>query len=293
MEEFLKYIPLDKSWINRMGMLDMLHGYDDIVRFLEKQQDLGDDLLALKRVAEKWNTEEPLNVGESGTLYRFVRFSLWKKQEDRKIIKEGSLLTRDLCDNPEIINWPLQKLLDSNLDGGTTQWVSAAIINGNTERIKIPKGKEEKINLSYEAREHYKQRKEGKCWIPRYDKTIERQARVYIGLLKKNDLDFTPKHSEDYCFARAFNIISQSEGEYNWPQLKNHESNRIKEMEDSIKEAEKYQKISSKDHRVIQAIVMLQSYLGKKVHVEHPCSVKKSWSLFWEFMDYCNRIKAG
>ena len=29
-----KYIPLDKSWVIRMGFLDLTHGYKDIVSFL-------------------------------------------------------------------------------------------------------------------------------------------------------------------------------------------------------------------------------------------------------------------
>jgi len=287
-EGFLKYIPLDKSWIIRMGFLDIINGYDDINKFLEKQNNLGDDLIALKRVTEKWNTDEPLDVGESGTLYRFLQFYLWKNKIKREIIKKGTLKDRKICDNPEIVNWPLKKLL--TLDNGTSQWASASIINGNKERIKVPEYKD-KLQLSYEAVEHWNEkRKNNECWLPRYDKTIENQARAYLGLLKNKKLKFIPKHSEDYCFARAFNLITPEQGEKMFPSLIGHETDRIKEMEKALDEAEKYGQISSKDHRVIQAIAMKYKILGKKLIVQHPYVVSKSWPQFWDFLDYCNKV---
>ena len=48
------YIPLDKSWIIRMGVLDIIQGYDDITSFLDSQDNLGGDLKALRRVVESW-----------------------------------------------------------------------------------------------------------------------------------------------------------------------------------------------------------------------------------------------
>ena len=55
-------IPLDKSWIIRMGFLDVIHGYEDINTFLEKQKDLNDDLLSLKIVCKEWNTQDDIHV---------------------------------------------------------------------------------------------------------------------------------------------------------------------------------------------------------------------------------------
>ena len=47
-----KYIPLDKSWIIRMGALDIINGSNDIKKNLDKQKDLGDDLIALKNISK-------------------------------------------------------------------------------------------------------------------------------------------------------------------------------------------------------------------------------------------------
>src|SRR3989344_4471163 len=90
-KEWEKFLPLNKSWINRMGVLDMLHGYPEIHEFLSKQKDLGDDLLALKRAVDIWDTEMPIDVGESGTLYRILRFASWKLGLNKKFITRGTL----------------------------------------------------------------------------------------------------------------------------------------------------------------------------------------------------------
>jgi len=73
-----KFIPLDKSWVIRMGVLDLIHGYKDINNFLANQGNLSGDLLALKRVLKIWNSDKSVDVGESGTLYRFLKFISWK-----------------------------------------------------------------------------------------------------------------------------------------------------------------------------------------------------------------------
>ena len=77
MKEINNYIPLDKSWINRMGVLDLVYGYKDIIDFLDKQENLNDDLLALKRAIKEWGNNQVIDVGESGTLYISLKFAVW------------------------------------------------------------------------------------------------------------------------------------------------------------------------------------------------------------------------
>lgn len=286
MNELSKYIPLDKSWIIRMGVLDLINDYKDITNFLEKQQKLCDDLIALKRVAINWPAKKPLEVGESGTLYRFLKFALWKKGEQREFVLSGSLKNRKICDNPDIINWSLEQLL--TLDNKTSQWASASVLIGNKEKIENPPYK---LKLTYEAVEHWNnKRNSGLCWSAGYDKTIERQALAYLNLLKTGKIAFTPQHSEDYCFARAFGLITPEEAEKRWPSLQGHESNRIKHMEDTLKTADKKEIIDSIDHRAIQAIVMRQKSRHEAVYIRNRNAVNKSWSQFWEFIGYCDSI---
>jgi hypothetical protein len=114
------FIPLDKSWIMRMGVLDLLHGHgEDTTKFLDSQQDLGDDLRVLRTAICTWNTNEPVDVGESGTLYRFLQFAAWKQRKEKIFIKRGSLRDRKICDDPNIVNYSLDDLL--LLDNGTSQ----------------------------------------------------------------------------------------------------------------------------------------------------------------------------
>jgi hypothetical protein len=285
MEEFLKFIPLDKSWIIRMGFLDLINCHTDIIGFLDSQQDLGDDLLALKRLANAWHSGTAINIGESGTIFRFLQFYLWKNKLDREIIKQGTLKEREMCNSSEIVEWPLKKLLA--LDDGTSQWASASVLAGNPERIENPPFK---LKLTFDAVEHWNlQRKLGKCWLPQYDKTIEAQAKAFLSFLKTGKMDFQAKQPEDYCFARIFEIISPQEGECSFPSLKGHESNRIQEVEKSLQQSDNNQMVSSKDHRVVQAIVMRQLAQNKPVKIENPDCVSKSWPQFWDFIDYCKK----
>jgi len=218
-----------------------------------------------------------LDVGESGTLYRVVRFALWKNGNERELIRRGTLKNRSICNDSSIVKWPVLKLL--KLDNGTSQWASASVLNGRLERIDSPPYK---LELTYSAVDHWRQqRKRGMCWSAMYDRTIERQAEAYSVLCETGRLIFKPLHSEDYCFARAYDLITPEEGMKKWSSLVGHETNRIEEMEQAIEEA-KTGKISSKDHRVIQALVMKHR---NKVEVVHKDAVSKSWPQFWQFIE--------
>ena len=187
--------------------------------------------------------------------------------------ERGRLRNRDICDNKEIINWSLKDLL--KLDNGTSQWASVAVLMGNKEVIEnIPY----KLNITYGALEHWTwQRRRGECWNVKYDETIEKQAMSYVGFIETGRMVFVPCHSEDYCFARAFDLMTKEEGEKRWPSLKGHETNRIEEMENTLKE----DIVTSKDHRVIQALVMKHR---NNIEVVHKDAVKKSWPRFWDFI---------
>ena len=264
-----------------MGILDLLNNYQDTIIFLKKQDKLSGDLQALLKALEDWNLNQEIDAGESGTLYRFLQFASWKLNLGKKFILRETLQKRKISNNPEIVNWKLQDLL--NLDNHTSQWASASVLLGNKEKIKNPPFK---LKLTYEAVRHWKEKRAKKeCWILRYDKTILAQAEAYLNLVKTAKINFIPKQAEDYCFARAFNLITKEEGEKRWPSLRGHESNRIIEMEKAINDYKNNKEIESKDHRVIQAIVMLSKLENKEVKIKYPQSVNKSWPQFWDFIN--------
>ncbi len=167
------YIPLDKSWMIRIGVLDLFNGYKDSQKYLEQNYDkLGEDLQSLYKALVQWGSQESIDVGESATLYRFLRFASWKLGSQKNFIRSGTLAQRKICDDPDIINWPLYRLL--TLDNGTSQWASASILSGSQEKIENPPYK---IQLTYDAVKHWNDKRLNKLtWEPRYDETIFNQA---------------------------------------------------------------------------------------------------------------------
>jgi len=193
----------------------------------------------------------------------------------------GTLRKRKICDNPKIIRYSLNGLL--RLDKGTSQWASAAVLLGNKEQVNNPPFK---LKLTYEATAHWrKQRRNNKSWEPRYDETILRQAISFLELLRERKTSFVPKQAEDYCFARAFELITKKQGGSLWPSLRGHESDRIEKMEQMIEIVNNGRMIESRDHRIVQAGGMLQKFRGKDVNVKYPWCVNKSWKRYWDFLN--------
>jgi hypothetical protein len=267
-----------------MGILDIVNGYGDIEKFLSTQEIVSDDLLALRRVSENWNENESVDVGESGTLYRLLQFASWKLNLDKKFVTQGTLTKRNITSDPGIVNLSQEELL--KLDNGTSQWASAAVLLGDTKRLANPPFK---LALTYEAFEYWNEkRRTGIVWEPRYDETIKRQAEVFLELLNSNRSDFVPRQAEDFCFAYIFGYMTAEEGEERWPALRGHESDRILEVQETLRSAKEDVDISSKDHRVVQAISMWGKVNKKDVRILYPQSVNKSWPQFWEFLNSLN-----
>lgn len=274
------YIPLDKSWTIRMGVLDLMRGYDDTIKFLEKQKDLGEDLQALYRVSKNWRTTKQVDVGESGTIYRFLQYISWHQGLEKKFIKRGTLRKRKICNDRDIINRPLESL--ATLDNGTSQWMSAAILCGNTEKLR----KEPyHVKMTRKAKAHYeKRRANNKCWDLRYDQTLLKQAKAIIEKYAGGKTSWVPVQAEDYCLARVFNLITPEEGKKRWPSLISHETNRLKEMEKESVNYRALRPIESKDHRVVQAFLSIGAIEGSGMGAKHPKCVNKTWPQFPTFL---------
>lgn len=275
------YLPLEKSWIIRMAILDLVQGRTQIKSFLDSQENLGGDLLALKRVTKSWNTNDPLDVGESGTLYRFLLFTSWTLGLDKEFIISGTLKDRHVTQDPSIVRLSQEELL--KLDGRTSQWASAKALLGDRERITNPP---HLLAMSYEAIAHWNARiSKNLDWEPKLDRTIRRQAEAFMELVDAGGItDFKPAQAEDYCFARALELITKEEGEERWPALRNHESDRINSMEIELARAKTGETILSKDHRVVQAIAIWGVLNKKDVQFKHPKSVNKTWPEFWDLL---------
>lgn len=284
------YIPLDKSWIIRMGVLDLLYGdKNKIKNFLNSQEDLGGDLLALKGVIDTWKTDESIDVGESATLYRILQFASWKLNLDKKFITHGTLTERvkNMTEGPEIVNMSLNELL--NLPKKTSQWATASVLLGNKERIPDPP---HHLQMAFDAVDYWNTQKErGKPWESRPDQTIQKQAETFLKMIEGKNPSFIPLQSEDYCFAYTFGYMTREEGEAKWLNLRENESNRFIEMDRILEKAKAGEIIDSKDHRVVQAIAMWGLVNDKNVRFLYPDAVNKTWPKFWDFIEYSKSFK--
>lgn len=273
--ELEPYIPLDKAWMIRMGMLDLRAGKTGVKNYLEAHtSELGDDLLALLRVLQVWGADTSLDVGESGTLYRFVRFLLWLQGSNQEITTQGTLKNRHLTDEPEIITWPIKRLC--TLDGGTSQWASARVLFTD---VRVPSSEKlpYHLRMSLDAKQAH-----AIGWYPRQDETILRQATAYYHWLQDGVPVFEPRQAEDFPFAVAFGGITAEEGVTRWPQLRNHETDRVQEMNRLLQDSV----IDSPDHRVVQALAM--RYPDRRVTDAAKQAVTKTWPQFWQFLTAAN-----
>jgi hypothetical protein len=269
----MNFIPLDKSHSIRCICFDILNGIrTDPQKF--NGVDLSDDIIRAVNASIEWKSNEFLDVGESATLFRFLKFISWKLNLKKKFHITGTLLDRKICDDPSIIDWSLEKLL--TLDSNTSQWASVSYLCGN--RNPLPKNIPFKLQLTMDV---CSELDKDKNWSVKLDSTILNQARYFTKL----DTAWKPEQSEDYCFARAFGFMSAQDGLTLWPSLVNHETNRIAEMERCLNQISSGV-IDSKDHRVVQSLVMY--CVANKINyvVIHPEAVNKTWPQFWDFLKY-------
>ena len=252
-----KLIPLFKSWMIRMGCLDMVHGYDDIVKFVETTDlPLNYDIEATAKAAKQWLAgEQSIDVGESGTLARFAKYANWKFGLGKDFIYHGTLKTRKIFDYDELsTNDTIDYLL--TLDGGTTQVASAAITYGHTGTTSNLAALMY-LQVSVEARPHYHERRAaGKTWDIRFDPTLGAQCEDFLSRIRTGEgtLDPDTIDCDLYLYMRALEIMSREEGENKWPHMTNHESSRFVEMDKQLNNYYAGREITTKDHRVVSSI---------------------------------------
>lgn len=261
------FVPLDKSYIIRMAVLDLLNDRTDTFDFLKAFSPLSADLRTARALGRG------VRRTESATLFRFMTFASWQYDDIRlSMHKVGTLRNRVIFNDPVIINWPQEKLM--TLDYGTSQWASAAAICDDPWRLP---NAPEKLKLTYKAIDDWRQGT--RAYGP--DQTILTQMRAFDQFRQSGEMVFTALQSEDYCFARAYDVITQQEGLARWPSLRGHECDRFAGMEQAIHSARQNVTVRSDDHRVVQAIAMVYP----RAQFLHPACVSKSWPLFWKFLD--------
>ena len=195
-----------------------------------------------------------------------------------------------MTNNPDIINWPPEKVLE--LDHKTSQWATMQYLLESKEKRRKVANPPYKLKVTYEAVEHWEsQRAKGQVWVARKDVTFLNQAMAFTNGLKTGGIKFEGEQAEDFCFENALGLISIEEGRQKYPSVEGHEVPRFEEMERVVALADKEGVIDSKDHRVVQAMVMRQIFLKRPYTVKDPDAVNKTWPKFWEFIEFVNKQK--
>ena len=260
------YIDDSTSWDIRMGILDMQKGRTRIIDYLKGLPELNGDRKALQNLVNGWHSNGPIDVLDSGTVYRQTRWGLWTIGSDREIVISGETLpTRvpNMTNNPEIIHLNLHDLLqldgDPNYTGdakypGTSQWATASSLFGNPERLDDAPFY---LDITFDAKDDY-ELTDG-LWLPKKDPTQATQVEAFKTLYNGDDWEPSAKQRKDcdlYCFFRTFDYMTREEGEREWSHIKGHESNRLDEMEKQLENYKEGRIIDTKDHRVVHALAL-------------------------------------
>ncbi|MBP7708590.1 hypothetical protein KA107_02800 [Candidatus Pacearchaeota archaeon] len=298
------YIPLDKSWIIRLGFLDLIRGFiEDISKFLDSQpqNELGTDLKSLREVARGWQHRYalPLDVGESGTIYRGVQFYRWLNNILHEPIKSKTLIERSekyITNNPLIVTWTPEQLRE--LDHKTSQWATMQYLFEHPSRRRKSKPLADrgekteedvdfKLRVTYDAVDHWeKQRAKGEVWVPRTDPTLWDQSVAFVEGLLTGKVNYVGQQPEDCCFELAFGLTSVEEARRRYPSVEGHETSRFDEMQKVIAEVDSGKPICSKDHRVVQAMIERQLVKGIPVKVADWSMTSKTWPEFEKFIRF-------
>lgn len=276
--EIWALLPWHKSLIIRFVFLDLIHGkIERSIKWLaDNEATLGDDLLALLRTMKQFLAGEDIDVGESGTLLRFWRYYLLLIGDTRRIIVRGTAHKRRFYQGNDVIDMEDKELL--YLDNGTSQWASIAALCGRIERPtrKLPGHLELTFNAIklWQDAEFYEE-----MWPARKDRYITEMVEAWLEWKRTGVMKLTIDNAEKAFFGAMFGLIPPEEAYRQFPQMVDHESNRIKAMR-------RYRHwwwfiVGSRDHRVVQALAMS----GKWCVFLHRGCVNKSWPQFWRFME--------
>ncbi len=293
------FLPINKSGAIRLLLLGQRDRTPAVIRAFNERyvwRDLPDDVQRMHLACSRWHTAQTVCVGESATVLRF----LWWHMNDTGIHKglerAGTLVSRRVTLKPEMLGWPLEQLIDpAHVPERTSQLASAAILH-HPDRHPRLKGVRFHIDATYEALDDWNGGYTDPAKVPAVgiDPTIKRQAETFLAMLRGEASSYEPQQVEDFPFSflvRGTPTIA--EAAERWPNLADHESNRLKAVTNACEEWRVSRTISSYDHRIVQATAMyamIQGYSPQRLKesVEHPEVVAKSWPQFWRFLQFAH-----
>ena len=106
-------IPYDKYWLFGLGILDMLHDYDDIYSFLElNTNNLTTDLYDFKFTVIDWYSNlSIIYIGKSFALFNILSFIITKLNRNKLLYYDNTII--DNTNTLPFSNYTQQQLLDT------------------------------------------------------------------------------------------------------------------------------------------------------------------------------------
>lgn len=298
-------LPLSKSRAIRLLLLGLRDNDDRIIKSLlklsEKTQ-LPDDARRMLGACRFWSHQDNIHVGESATVLRFLWWFNQVQKTNKNFVKEKTLFGRKITLDPEMLRWTIFELLDkTRVPEGTSQLASAASICTPWQYPRIVTNCPHQLQITYRVLDEWNvYLGTGKLPEAGIDPTIRLQAEAFIRVQCGREWQFEMAQQEDFPFAYTMLgdwAITEAKRR-GWWSLTEHESNRFLEVPQAKHEWMHTHTISSKDHRVIQAVAMFALLKGCKPtkiigQTKHPEAVAKSWPMFYQFLDwvYENRLK--
>ena len=250
-------IPYDKYWLFGLGILDMLHDYDDIYSFLElNTNNLTTDLYDFKLTFLDWYSNKSIiYIGQSYALFNIILFIITKLKVKKPLYYNNTIIDGDSV--LPYCNYTQQQLLDINI-----YWCIALILLGDPVRLSNPPIK---IDIIYQSYQHWKEKRSiGEYWIERNNIYIQNLFDYFLQLYHNPiDIDINielPKmlkiinYNQDYQDTTKIQLLVQ---QYN---------NGI---------------IDIKDSKLIECVVLISILCKKKITIKYPELVKKNWNKFW------------
>lgn len=297
-------LPISKSRAIRLLLLELRDNDDRIIRSLlklSKEAELPDDVCRMLSACRFWHNNQNIHVGESATVLRFLWWFNQVRMDNKNFVREKTLLGRKITLDPEMLKWTIFDLLNNTkVPEGTSQLASAATLCTPWQYPRVVTNCPHQLQITYQVLDEWDvYLGTGRLPEAGIDPTIRLQAEAFMRVQCGSEWQFNMAQQEDFPFAYTMHgDWALREARSRWPSLAEHESNRFEEVVQAKAEWLNMHTISSKDHRVIQAVSMFAILKGCRpirirVGTRHPEAVAKSWPMFYQFLDwvYENRLK--
>ena len=250
-------IPYNKYWLFGLGILDMLHDYDDIYSFLElNTNNLTTDLYDLKMAFLDWYSNKSIiYTGQSFALFNILLFIITKLKVNKLLYFDNTIVENHTALN--YINYTQHQLVDINI-----YWCIALILLGDPVRLSNPPIK---IDIIYKSYQHWKEKRSiGEYWIEKKNIYIQNLFDYFLEL-RNNSI----KINIEVELPKMLKLINYNQNYQDTTKIKL----LIEQYNNGI--------IDINDSKLIECIILISILCQKKITIKYPKLVNKNWNKFW------------